>query len=244
MTVKTRSAARVRDSGPDRPLRFRDAVSGCVFLLGTPHGQPALWRRVVHGAVRTYRQVGAEDAFPYEEVADGRSTSMFVAGVCPAGRVVAGGRMQGPYRVPDEAHAAQVWRGRDGEAALRETIAERIGEGVVEVKSGWVARDAEHRSALGAALGRAIVHMATLLGTRFVLGSADRARTGRWCGSGARVDARIPSSPYPDERYDTVVLWWDMTSWREVADAGQVTLVDAEQTVWGLGAGGSGVREG
>ncbi len=220
----------VPEEGPgEGMLRFRDAVSGCVFYVGTPEAHPALWRLCMAGALDAYREFGVESALEYDSVINGRSTTMFMVGVDSDGRVVAGVRAQGPYRHVDEAHAVVEWRGHVGEDVLRRSIADRIVDGVIEVKSGWVQRDAPSRSALRAAVARGIVHATGLLGARYAVATADRELAELWRCSGATVTWRIPEVPYPDDRYRTVVLWWDRNDCRAIADESQAPLLDAEQ---------------
>lgn len=211
-------------------MRFRDSRSGHVFVVGTPETHGALWQGFMDGALAAYSRHDVEVALEYDRVIDGRSTALFIAGVEPGGRVVAGLRVQGPYSHADESHAvATEWRGHRGEHALRRLIANRSGAGVVEVKAGWVAHDAEHRSALREAVARCIVHATNLMGVRYGFLTADREVAPQWAVSGGKPAWWIPSAPYPDNRYKTVSLWWDMRGYRPLAKAGLLELLDAEQ---------------
>lgn len=211
-------------------MRFRDALSGHTFIVGTPRTHGALWRGFMDGALAAYRRFDVEVALEYDRVISGRSTAMFIAGVDPNGRVVAGLRVQGPYSHADEAHAvAKEWRGHRGEGALRRMIADRAAEGLVELKVGWVAHDAEHRHALREAVARCIVHATNLMGVRYGFLTADRGVAPQWAVSGGKPAWWIPSAPYPDERYQTVSLWWDMHGYRDLADARQLELIQAEE---------------
>lgn len=210
-------------------MRFRDERSGHIFVVGTPRTHIALWHGFMDGAQTAYRRHGVEVALEYDDVISGRSTAMFIAGVEPGGRVVAGLRVQGPYVHADEAHAvAREWRGHRGEHAMRRMIAERAGDGVVELKAGWVAHDAEHRAALREAVARCIVHATKLMDVRYGFLTADRDVAPQWAISGGKPAWWIPSAPYPDDRYRTVSLWWDMHDCRTGADEQQLALIDAE----------------
>lgn len=215
-------------------LRFRDMHSGFVVQVATPDAHPDLWRRYLSGALDVYRQYGVERALEFDRVADGRSTSLFFAAVDGDGQVVAGLRAQGPYRNPDEVHGLGAWTGRPGAGALREALAERMDEGVVEAKAVWVTRAGlACRSQLGAAVARCVVHAAWLLGARygFVTAAAHSARL--YESSGGRIAKGIPPVPYPDDRYRTVPLWWDTRAYRTHATKLQGSLLALERATLG-----------
>ncbi|MEV6070245.1 hypothetical protein AB0L82_27180 [Nocardia sp. NPDC052001] len=227
------------DSADDDLLRFRDASSGCTFWVGTPQAHPGLWRRNITGALRAYRRYGVDPALEYDKTVNGHSSALFVAAIDPFGDVVAGMRVQGPYSHVDEVNALRAWAGRPGESALRKRVADRIPEGVVEVKAVWADRglDRSQRRALGAALDRCVVHVTTLLGARYGFVTAGEHAAEGYRSSGARSDWWIPAVPFPDDRYRTVPLWWDMRSYRSVAAESQLTLIDAEQIALADGDG-------
>lgn len=210
-------------------LRFRDMHSGYVFHIATPEVHPDLWRRYLRGALRVYRYYDVDRALEYDRVETGGSTALFCAAVDPAGAVVAGLRAQGPYLVADEVHALGAWAGRPGESELRAMIADRIPEGVVEVKAAWVSREAANRSALGSAVSRCVVHAAWLLGARFGFVTTASHGIERYRSSGGRVADRIPSVPYPDDRYQTVPVWWDTRTYRSFATKLQSSLITLER---------------
>ncbi|MEV0030473.1 hypothetical protein [Nocardia sp. NPDC050793] len=215
-------------------LRFRDMHSGYVFHVAPPGAHPDLWRRYLRGALRVYRHYEVEPALEYEKVSDGRSTSLFFAAVDPSGEVVAGLRAQGPYLLEDEVHGLGAWAGRPGEAHLRAMIADRIHQGIVEVKAVWVTRDGiAHRAQLGAAISRCVVHAAWLLGARFgfVTAAAHTARL--YESSGGRIAVGVPAVPYPDDRYRTVPFWWDTHACRTSATKLQGSLLALERAALG-----------
>ncbi|MGX1805857.1 hypothetical protein ACWIGI_09090 [Nocardia sp. NPDC055321] len=226
------------DLGDEDLLRFQDASSGCTFWIGTPQAHPGLWRRNMAGALRAYRRYGVEAALDYDKTADGRSSALFVTAIDAFGEVVAGLRVQGPYTHVDEVNALSAWSGHPGETALRKRVADRIPQGVVEVKAVWADRalDRAQRRALGAALDRCVVHVTNLLDARYGFVTAGEHAASGYRTSGARSDWWIPAVPFPDQRYRTIPLWWDMESYRSVADESQLVLIDAEHIA--LSAGG------
>ncbi|MFI7667976.1 hypothetical protein [Nocardia sp. NPDC049526] len=210
-------------------LRFRDMHSGYVFHVATPQAHPDLWRRYLRGALQVYRHYGVDHALEYDSVVDGRSTSLFFAAVDPSGAVVAGLRAQGPYGAADDVHALRAWAGRPGVAELRAMVADRIPEGVVEVKAVWVSRAAEHRAALAAAVSRCVVHAARLLDARFSFVTTATRNIGLYRSSGGYVADRIPEVPYPDDRYRTIPMWWDTRTYRSLATKLQSSLTALER---------------
>ncbi len=218
-------------------LRCRDARSGCTILIGPPAADPRLWREYLDGALEVYRSFGAEEAVEYDAWLDGRTTSLFCVALDSDGRVVAGVRAEGPHRHVDQVHAVRSWAGRQGDAAFRKMVADQIPSGVVEAKTGWVARDAEHRHALADWVARAIVQSALLLGVRYSTGIAPSHVLDRYASSGMKVVWWVPSSGYPNERYITHPVWWDMQTYKSVGTPEQVRLIEAEMAE--LTAGGT-----
>ncbi|MEU2039184.1 hypothetical protein [Nocardia niwae] len=216
--------------------RYYDAQSECAFFVSEPDAQPELWRRYLNGARAVYRRFGVEQALEYDAVADGGSTSLFFAALDAGGEVVAGVRMQGPYREARQAHALVEWTGHPGAEDLRRMIAERIPQGVIEAKGAWVARDAVNRDQLGAAISRTVLHGARLLGARYGFATVASFTVSRHEACGAVPAEGIPAVPYPDERYRTVPLWWDTRSHAAFAEELQRTLTHAEQEALGLPA--------
>ncbi|WP_459962370.1 hypothetical protein [Nocardia sp. IFM 10818] len=221
--------ALVPAEGPgDGMLRFQDPRTGCTFLVGSPEADPRLWRQCMDGALEVYRRYGSEDALEYDAVIDGRSTTLFGVAMDSSGRVVAGVRAEGPHKHVEQVHAVMSWAGLPGDAAFRRMVADQIPDGVIECKAGWTARDAEHRGALADWVARCIVHSMALLGVRYAVGVAPQHALKCYRSSGANVAWWIPASSYPDDRYRTVPVWWDMQTYKSVATDLQVRLIEAE----------------
>ncbi|MBL1079507.1 hypothetical protein JK358_34390 [Nocardia sp. 2] len=212
----------------DGMLQFHDPQSGCTFLVGTPQADPMLWADFMAGALAVYRHYGAEDALEYDTVIDGHTTTLFCVALNSSGRAVAGVRAEGPHRHVDEVHAVASWAGLPGESSFRRMVADQIPDGVIECKAGWVARGVENRAQLADWVARAIVHCSALLGVRYVVGVAPDHALPRYRSSGAKVAWWVPPTSYPDERYSTVPVWWDMNTFRSEATESQVRLIDSE----------------
>ncbi|MFE3259485.1 hypothetical protein ACFXPS_28920 [Nocardia sp. NPDC059091] len=227
--MSVESIAPVPAEGPgDGMLHYRDAESGHTFLIGPPQASPALWRQCMDGALEVYRHYSSEDALEYDAVVDGLSTTLFAVALDREQKVVAGVRAEGPHRHVDEVHAVSSWRGMAGDAAFRRLVAEQIPDGVIECKAGWTARDTGNRSALADWVARAIVHCATLLGVRYAVGVAPEHALKCYRSSGANVAWWIPPTSYPDDRYRTVPVWWDLHTYHTVATEPQARLIEIE----------------
>ncbi len=129
-----------------------------------------------------------------------------------------GVRAQGPYVCASQSHAVVEWAGNRGLDAVREAIATRIPDGVVEMKSAWVSPKSPHAGKLSAALARVALPTMERLQSRFVMATAADHVLSRWESSGGRVDTQIPAAAYPDGRYRTRMMWWDRRSLRADAD--------------------------
>lgn len=189
---------------------YEESESGCLFVYATPREQPDLWERFLDGAQESYARHDVLSALEYDQIRDGSTTSMFTVAVDPDGQVVGGVRTQGPYSSPSQSHAIAEWSGHPGEALLWGDIEDRLQAGVIESKSGWVDAQSPVRSALSMALARVVLHSTRLANVRYALGTAPQHALRMWESTGCRISSTIPAVPYPDARYQTVVLWWDI----------------------------------
>ncbi len=215
-------------------LRFRDNASGYDFSMTTPARSPRLWKQYLAGALKVYRHFGIEDVLGHDAVADGRSTALFCAATDPAGEMVGGVRIQGPYTWVSEMASLAPWSGRPGGDDLIRMIARRIPRGVVEARGAWVARSVPRRGELAAAISRCIAHAPRIMGVRYGFATVASFTTERHRGSGGVVAELIPPVPYPDERYRTVPIWWDTRTYRVFADGLQYLLMRGELRAMGI----------
>lgn len=215
---------------------YYDPSAGCHFLVARPSAQPDLWTAYLEGARTSYRRFGVERVLEYEKTRDGKSTTLFFAAVDHDGQVAGGMRVQGPYLHPDQAHAVAEWAGHDGTETLRAEICERIPSGVIEMKTGWVCRDAPRRVELTAALARVFVHSVTLLDVRYALGTVAAHAVRCWQTTGGVVSRTVTPVAYPDERYLTAPMWWDRETYADLAAADQLPrLIDESAQLCGIG---------
>ena len=180
---------------------------------------------LLQGARVSYRRHGVERVLEYDNVVGGHQTALFFAAVTSEGRVVGGMRAQGPYLGVDEAHALQEWAGRTGSDELRHEISQRIPAGVIEMKTGWVDGDFDHRQELSDALARIFIHSMALLGARYAMCTVAAHAVKRWQTTGGVVSSAVAPVAYPDDRYLTKLMWWDGQNYANLAAGDQLPLV-------------------
>lgn len=207
---------------------WRDANSECTIVVASPGAERQLWQEYVRGAQQNYRKHGVERALDKAALRTGDDTALFCVGLNDAGRVVGGLRAKGPYRTTDDSHAVVEWCGQPGLGAVRKMVADRLPFGVVEMKTAWVGEDPEQGRALTDTLARIPLHAMTLLNIQFAMATAAAYVLKRWLSSGGVLAARIPATPYPDDRYQTKMMWWDRRTFANHADTRQLSAFLAE----------------
>lgn len=218
------TAGRFRLSGR---LSWRDPDVGATLVLSQPDLDPNLWDEFAGRAEHSYRKHGVECALDLDVLRTGSDTLMFCAAIGDDGRMLAGLRAKGPLRSADDSHAVVEWEGQPGQQLVRDMITDRIPFGVMEMKSGWVIDDSDTNRSLTTALARSGFYMASLTGYQFFMATAAAFVINRWKSSGGVV-ASIPATPYPDERYQTKMIWWDSRDFINYAEPGQVAKILTE----------------
>ncbi len=208
-----------------------DRTSQCTLVLSTPAAEPELWDDFIEGALRSYRKHGVERAIDPGTLVDPVATSLFLAAVDDAGQVVGGVRAQGPYREAEESHAIVEWAGQTSLPLVRKMIEDRLPFGVVEIKTAWSDDRFPHSRALTPVLARMPLHATFILGAKFAMATAAAHVLDKWRSSGGVVATRIPATPYPDERYETKMMWWDQAEFTRTAEPQQITATRAENRV-------------
>jgi hypothetical protein len=191
-----------------QPLSWRDPDVNCTLVISTPSADPELWAEYAAGAHRSYTKHGVACALDSEALRSGADTLAYFAVIDDTGRMVAGVRGIGPLQSADESHAVVEWAGQPAQQAVRNMINDRVPFGVLEMKSAWVTDDPDQDRCLTPALARSGFHMMALLDVQFCMATAAAYVLNRWRSSGGVV-ASLPAAPYPDERYQTKMMWWD-----------------------------------
>jgi hypothetical protein len=221
MTVISLDTASVDGFCLRESLSWRDPEIDCTLVVSQPSADPDLWAEYSKGARRSYRKRGVECALDLDALRSGTDTVMFFAVIDDAGRMMAGVRAKGPLQSADDSHAVAEWAGQPGQLAVQNMINDRVPFGILEMKSAWVTDNPDQNRCLTPALARSGFHMMALLATAaaYVLN--------RWRSSGGVV-AGIPATPYPDERYQTKMMWWNRRNFVNYAEPEQVAKILTE----------------
>jgi hypothetical protein len=210
-----------------KSFSWRDPHINCTLAVAQPSTDPALWSEFVAGAHRSYSKRGVECALDVDAMRTGSDTVMFFAVLDDDGRMLAGLRAKGPLRSADESHAVVEWAGQPSQQAVRDMINDRVPFGVLEMKSGWVVEGADPDLDLTTPLARSAFHMMALIDVQFCMATAAAYVLNRWRSSGGVV-ASIPATPYPDERYQTKMIWWNRRDFVTHAEPAQVAKILTE----------------
>ena len=208
-------------------IGWRDADNECTLVMSQPSADPDLWGEYLNGAQRSYRKHGVDRALDVAAIKSGEDTVLFWATLDAAGRVLGGVRAKGPLRSADDSHAVIEWAGRPGLREVRKMITDRVPFGILEMKSAWVTDDPQRNRSLIRALARSGFHAMALLDVQFCMATAGEHVLDRWRSSGGVV-ASIPATPYPDERYQTKMMWWDRRTFANHAEPEQVSKISIE----------------
>jgi hypothetical protein len=204
-----------------------DPVAECTLIMAKPADEPELFADYHCGAVASYARFGVSDALDSDPQRCADDTVLFWALTDLEGRVVGGVRAKGPLGSPEEAHAAIEWAGQPGEAEIRAMIAERIPLGILEMKAAWLAKDPTPGRLRAKMIARSGFHAMAMLGINFCMASSAAHILEQWRSSGGVV-APIPAAPYPDERYETKMMWWDRRTFTVHGESEQVAAIFRE----------------
>jgi len=210
-----------------RRIAFWDPVAETTMVVASPAVEPELFADYHRGAIESYARFGVTDVVDPDTLRCADDTALFWALIDLDGRVVGGVRGKGPLRSPEDSHAVVEWAGRPGEAEVRRLIAERVPHGILEMKAAWLAKEpggGGHRAKM---IARSAFHAMALLDIDFCMATAAAHCLEQWRSSGGEV-AAIPATPYPDERYQTKMMWWDRRTFTVHGDPAQVAATFRE----------------
>jgi hypothetical protein len=202
-------------------LSWRDPEIDCTLVISQPSTDRDLWTEYAEGAQRNYRKHGVECTLDVDALRTGADTVMFCVVIDRAGKIVAGVRAKGPLRSAEDSHAVVEWAGQSGQAAVRNMINDRVPFGILEFKSAWATDDPDRSPGITTAMARIAFPMMALLDIQFCMATAATYALNRWRTSGG-VLASIPATPYPDERYQTKMMWWNRHDFVKYAEPDQV----------------------
>ena len=223
-TVELARPSLLRDGGS---ISWWDPASECTLTVAEPAAAPDLFAEYHRGAVASYARFGVGDALDVDTARCASDTVLFWAMTDANGHVIGGVRAKGPLTCPEDSHAVVEWEGRPGEAAVRGMIADRIPSGVVEVKAAWLS-GAESRNPNRAKLiARCGFHAIAILGIDYFMATSAAHILEQWRSSGGVV-APICATPYPDERYETKLMWWDRRTFTVHGEPAQVASTVVE----------------
>jgi hypothetical protein len=208
----------------EQGFSWHDPDLDCTLVVSEPSTDRDLWTEYARGAQRSYRKHGVECALDVDALDTGADTVMFFSVIDRTGKMVAGVRTKGPLRSANDSHALIEWAGQPGQQTVRKMITDRIPFGVVEMKSGWVTDDPERNRCITAALARSPHHMMAILDIQFCMATAAAYVLNRWRSSGGVV-AGIPAAPYPDERYQTKMMWYHRRDFVNYAEPEQAAKI-------------------
>lgn len=206
-------------------LQWWDAESECHLVLSQPHTTPELWSQFADGAHRSYRMHGVECALDPSALRTGSDTILFMAAIDTCGQMLAGVRAKGPLRSADDSHAVIEWDGQPGADLVRKMITDRLPFGVLEMKSAWVTADKKRNRVLTRCLARSGAHAMALLDIQFCMATSADHVLKHWQSSGGTVASAIPPTPYPDQRYQTRMMWWDRATYAKHAEPEQLSRI-------------------
>jgi hypothetical protein len=218
-----------------------DAESECTLVLAEPATEPELWSEYLDGARRSYQKHGVECALDIDAVRDGHDTILFFTALDTEGRILAGVRAKGPLLSADDSHAVVEWAGQPGLPAVRKMIDDRVPFGILEMKSAFVTDDRARSRSLTKVLARSGFHAMAVTDIQFCMATAGAYVLDRWQSSGGVVAKHIPPTPYPDERYETKMMWWDRRTFANHAEPEQVSKI--LQETMALSRGQDGVAD-
>ena len=231
MTVPQPSIDRQVSHSPlDEGISWFDSDTSCTVVVSTPAADPVLWADFVDGAARSYHRHGIERALDMDSLTDEANTQLFHAVVNDAGAIMGGVRAKGPLDSSEESHAVVEWEDRPGLRTVRKMLTDRLPFGVVEMKTAWMSDDPGRSRGISNTLARSPFTTMALLDAQFVVATAGSHVLNRWRTSGGAV-AKIPATPYPDDRYRTKMMWWDRSTFANNADAEQVSKIFNELAI-------------
>jgi hypothetical protein len=208
-------------------ISWWDSDAECTVRIARPSDDDDLWQEYLAGAERSYRRQGVSAAIDVDSIRRSADTTVFWTMLDSGGKVLGGIRAIGPLGSPEDSHAVVEWAGQPSLPQVRKMIANRLPFGVVEMKTAWITDDRDRNRHLANSLARAGCQVLAVLGVQFCMATCAQYVLKRWQSSGGVV-APIRSTPYPDERFHTKMMWWDRLTVANRAAPNQTAKIIAE----------------
>lgn len=208
-------------------ISWWDPLAECAVTIAEPAAAPDLFAEYHRGAVASYAKFGVSDALDGDTGRCADDTALFWVMTDVDGGVIGGVRTKGPLTRPEDSHAVVEWAGQPGESEVRTMLAQRIGSGVIEMKAAWMRGDGARNPSRPKLHARSGFHLTELFGVDFYMATSAAHTLERWRSTGGIV-APIPATPYPDERYETKMMWWDRRTFTVHGDPAQVASIVVE----------------
>jgi hypothetical protein len=208
---------------------FWEPGSGVRFEAHAPADAPELWTSYLEGLEETYRAHGVANALDLNALWITPTSPIFVVAIGADDQVLAGMRAHGPLFRPEDAHAVGEFESDPvGQRKVRQLITDRIPFGAIEIKGCWVTDDAPRKRLLSNGLARCYIHVMDMLDVQFAFCTAAVHAATRWRTTGGLTVPGLDAVPYPDDRYETTMLWWNRTTIGKFADPDQLALIERE----------------
>ena len=198
-----------------------DPASECTVTIAEPGAAPDLFGEYHDGAVASYAKFGVSDAIDADAGRCADDTALFWTMTDVDGRMIGGVRTKGVLTVPEDSHAVVEWHGRPGEDDVRRMLADRIPSGVIEMKAAWMRGEGGLSPKRAKLHARSGFHLTTCFGVDHYMATSAAHCLERWRSTGGVV-APIPATPYPDERYETKMMWWDRKTFTSYGEPEQI----------------------
>jgi nitroreductase len=206
---------------------FIDAVTGFRIEAHNPHLRPDRWLAYMAGIDASYRAEGIEGALDPVGLRPASLPSLFFVAIDASGEVVGGIRCHGPLLSVADARVMDELAAHPRIDLLSDLLAARIPYGLVEIKGAWIAKEYQ-LTGLRNSLARCCAHAMSWFEVENAVAASSRQLARLWRTTGARTLDDLVAIPYPDERFATVVLWWQRDELAAATAPKQAALIQTE----------------
>lgn len=206
---------------------FVDEATGLRFEAHHPAIRPDRWTAYIEGAVREYERYGIAHLIDRRALERADNVSLFFVGVDEHDHVVAGLRCHGPL---DDAHAAYALAEMAGSPEIDEhrgAVEAAAAYGVLEMKGAWRELSGDGNHVVVGPMSRCVVHALEWFGAEIMLTALAERLEGYLAGLGG-VKLGAESSPFPSEKYRTILVAFRRARYGVLADPVHAKLIRRE----------------